>query len=486
METLPVIANPVSPWKHVTGKKAWSRYSASTNRAEDIAFLTRLHRYGIRDLVINEHEGCMRDDGESFTFRDKSAPKKGGDKAWRKYADYLINTLGYYYGPYNNFTDFPPVNANWRFDRVARRTVETDGPDAGGFVTAWTRCYNPKTAFGYASCVYYAVRLKEKYGFNTAYCDVHTSKPPWSYVDYDACVPGAGTFQTTYRAYAAILLEQKKAWGGPVYSEGDCQFFYAGLSDGNYAQPGIHPDKNPWIVDFNLKRIHPLECDFGMGNPNMFNVDKLPTDYNPSPADPQRPAINRGLEIWRGTNCWDNGVWPHCGEDGFLTRFTSRVTLPAKLTGYVFDLPTIAQWQYACRAGTIGAWNNGTTITNVTEDANLDLLARYKKNPKVGYHMSHPVGCFLPNAFGLYDMHGNVHEMARDKAYGSQFAKWYTNAPAVDPLESGDPWPYVPACGGYWNDPAGECRSANIGSAGGKNLTGSDAAAIRIALVYED
>jgi len=278
METLPVIANPVSPWKHVTGKKAWSRYSASTNRAEDIAFLTRLHRYGIRDLVINEHEGCMRDDGESFTFRDKSAPKKGGDKAWRKYADYLINTLGYYYGPYNNFTDFPPVNANWRFDRVARRTVETDGPDAGGFVTAWTRCYNPKTAFGYASCVYYAARLKEKYGFNTAYCDVHTSKPPWSYVDYDACVPGAGTFQNTYRAYAAILLEQKKAWGGPVYSEGDCQFFYAGLSDGNYAQPGIHPDKNPWIVDFNLKRIHPLECDFGMGNPNMFNVDKLPTD----------------------------------------------------------------------------------------------------------------------------------------------------------------------------------------------------------------
>ncbi|HOR97906.1 MAG TPA: formylglycine-generating enzyme family protein [Kiritimatiellia bacterium] len=213
---------------------------------------------------------------------------------------------------------------------------------------------------------------------------------------------------------------------------------------------------------------------------------EVPTDYNPSPADPQKPAINRGLEIWRGTNCWDNGVWPHCGEDGFLTRFTSRVTLPAKLTGYVFDLPTIAQWQYACRAGTIGAWNNGTTITNVTEDANLDLLARYKKNPKVGYHMSHPVGCFLPNAFGLYDMHGNVHEMARDKAYGSQFAKWYTNAPAVDPLESGDPWPYVPACGGYWNDPAGECRSANIGSAGGKNLTGSDAAAIRIALVYED
>ena len=129
-------------------------------------------------------------------------------------------------------------------------------------MTAWTRCYNPKTAFGYASCVYYAARLKEKDGFNTAYCDVHTSKPPWSYVDYDACVPGAGTFQTTYRAYAAIRLEEKKALGGPVYSEGDCQFFYAGLSDGNYAQPGIHPDKNPWIVDFNLKRIHPLECDF--------------------------------------------------------------------------------------------------------------------------------------------------------------------------------------------------------------------------------
>jgi len=352
METLPVIANPPSPWKHVTGTKAWCRYSASTNRAEDLAFLTRLHRFGIRDLVINEHECCMRDDGESFTFRDKSAPRKGGDKAWRAYADHVINKLGFRYGPYNNFTDLAPVNANWRFDNVCRKSPLPDGPDAGGLVPAWVRCYAPKAAFAYDSCVRYAPALKRKFGFNTAYCDVHTAILPWEYVDCDWRVPEGGKFQPFYRAYAAILLEQKKAWNGPVYSEGTSQFFYAGLADGNYGQLGIQTDKDPWIVDFDLLRIHPLECDFGVGNPGMF----MPGLTGDSTAPELVGAIDRFLAatlafghtpflvldmMFNPRSDLGNG-YPKSGR-----KATPELGLPFVLRSYHMVLPAAKRYSFA-------------------------------------------------------------------------------------------------------------------------------------------
>ena len=347
METLPVIANPVSPWKKVTGTKAWCRYSSGPNRAESRRFLTWLHRHGIRELVINEHECCMRDDGESFTFRGRSAPRKGGDEAWRAYADYVINTLGYRYGPYNNFTDLAPVNANWGLDRVSRKSPLPDVPDAGGLVPAWTRCYAPKAGFAYASCVRYAPLLKKRYGFNTAYCDVHTAILPWEYVDCDARVPDGGKFQPFYRAYAGILLEQKKAWEGPVYSEGTSQFFYAGLADGNYGQLGIRTEKDPWIVDFDLRRIHPLECDFGVGNLDMF----LPGLPRESSAPELVGAVDRFLaatlafghtpylvlDMMTAKRCNTGGGYPSPGNSP-----TPDIGLPYALRSYYMVQPAAA------------------------------------------------------------------------------------------------------------------------------------------------
>ena len=266
METLPVIANPPSPWRAKVGSHAWCAYASSEYREFDKAFWRGMHRYGLRNVVVNDHECCMRDDGESFTFRDKAAPRKGGDAGMRDYADCLIRELGYLYGPYNNFTDFAPVNANWSIDRACRES-------SGGLVPAWIRCYAPKPHYAAEACRRYAPALARKFGFNTAYCDVHTAVLPWEYVDCDARVPGAAMFRTTYMAYAALLLEQKKAWKGPVYSEGGSQFYYAGICDGNYAQLRINPAKDPWIVDFDLRRIHPLNVDFGCGNLAMFSKE---------------------------------------------------------------------------------------------------------------------------------------------------------------------------------------------------------------------
>ena len=261
--TLPVIPNPVSQWKHITGTSAWRAYGAG-KREKDCEYWRKLRRMGIRHVVVNDHESGWRDGDESFTFRTDPAPLKGGDKGQYDYARHMIDKLGFRYGPYNNFTDLAPVNAHWSADNVLRQSD-------GSYRESWARCYSPKPLFGLEMCEKLTPIIQGKFQFNTAYCDVHTAVTPWSRADYDWRVPGAGTFAQTFYAYGEIMLIQKRCWGGPVYSEGGCHWMYCGLTDGNYAQDQSYDlPKNPWLVDFDLRRLHPLCCNFGVGAPYMF------------------------------------------------------------------------------------------------------------------------------------------------------------------------------------------------------------------------
>jgi formylglycine-generating enzyme required for sulfatase activity len=87
------------------------------------------------------------------------------------------------------------------------------------------------------------------------------------------------------------------------------------------------------------------------------------------------------------------------------------VTIEADSTGY--RLPTEAQWEYACRAGTLTPFFTGGNIT--TDQANYDGNNPYNNNAKGEYlERTSKVGSYAPNAWGLYDMHGNVFELCWD------------------------------------------------------------------------
>ena len=105
--------------------------------------------------------------------------------------------------------------------------------------------------------------------------------------------------------------------------------------------------------------------------------------------------------------------------------------------GYHFDLPTEAQWEYACRAGTTTDLNNGKNLTARQQRCpNLDLVGWYIYNSEIpneklpcGYNNEiHHIGEKQPNNWGIFDMHGNVSEYCKDK-----FAP-YQRKNSLDPL----------------------------------------------------
>ena len=90
----------------------------------------------------------------------------------------------------------------------------------------------------------------------------------------------------------------------------------------------------------------------------------------------------------------------------------------------VYRLPTEAEWEYACRAGTTTRRSFGD------EESRLGEYVWYDENSwNIGEKYAHAVGTKLPNPWGLHDMHGNVWEWYQDR-YG---ADYYSNSPSVDP-----------------------------------------------------
>ncbi len=130
----------------------------------------------------------------------------------------------------------------------------------------------------------------------------------------------------------------------------------------------------------------------------------------------------------------------------------------SKKRGKVYRLPTEAEWEYACRAGSRTPFNTGNNLT--TGQANYDGNYPYNNNPKGVYcRKTVPVDSFAPNAWGLKNMHGNVWEWCRDWYDANYYAVCKAKGVVLDP-ENTVPGSYRVIRGGGWNYSAGTCRSA--------------------------
>ena len=158
----------------------------------------------------------------------------------------------------------------------------------------------------------------------------------------------------------------------------------------------------------------------------------------------KNPAYFKGNNRPVENVSWDDAV-----------RFCQKLS---QRTGKNYRLPSEAEWEYACRAGTKTPFSFGDNIT--TDLVNYDGTYPYKSAPKGKYReQTTDVGTFPPNAFGLYDMHGNVWEWCEDD--------WHENY--IDAPTDGSAWNSQSGSntkllrGGSWFNLAGSCRSADRG-----------------------
>ncbi|MGK7878792.1 MAG: SUMF1/EgtB/PvdO family nonheme iron enzyme [Crocosphaera sp.] len=146
-----------------------------------------------------------------------------------------------------------------------------------------------------------------------------------------------------------------------------------------------------------------------------------------------------------------NVSWAECVE--FCKRLSKR-------TGREYKLPSEAQWEYGCRAGTTTPFHFGETITTDLDNYNGNyVFASEPKDQNKNIGKTTPVGKFYPNAFGLYDMHGNVWEWCADDWHSN-----YQGAPSDGSAWISDETNHEDKNkvrrGGSFNTPPQNCRSA--------------------------
>ena len=167
---------------------------------------------------------------------------------------------------------------------------------------------------------------------------------------------------------------------------------------------------------------------------------KLITDTSYPNNKDTYPCCKVNFEMLRGKGV--GAGWPEHDR----VNSSSVVGVIRAKTGLRFDIPTEAQWEYACRAGTTTAYNSGNNMFD--KNFNLKEICNYLSSETL------KVGSLKPNKWGLYDMHGNVWEWCLD---------WYVDNlgfdSAVDPKgpETGE---MRVLRGGYYRSDWNECRSA--------------------------
>ena len=166
------------------------------------------------------------------------------------------------------------------------------------------------------------------------------------------------------------------------------------------------------------------------------------TDHQSAPEN----SSDQIKRTWKEIAPAETMDWPaameYCRKLTELER--ARGAVPP---GWEYSLPTEAQWEYACRAGTSTAYYFGDDPSQLHRYGNFDDINGGFKEPDLtqddGYKFSAPRGSYLPNKWDLYDMHGNVWEWCRDAMASEDQEKekpMYAEGPVTDPLVQKGLW----------------------------------------------
>ncbi|MDD2387294.1 MAG: SUMF1/EgtB/PvdO family nonheme iron enzyme [Bacteroidales bacterium] len=261
-----------------------------------------------------------------------------------------------------------------------------------------------------------------------------------------------------------LKIDGSQAWNEKVnVSSGQTTNITASPEISNYTTPvATNSNYTESSSGINLDMVFIKGGTFNMGSPNS-EVDRDDDEYEHSVT--VSDFYMGKYEVTQGQWKAVMGSNPSASDKGIgdnypvnLVSWNDIQTFISKLnqmTGKRYRLPTEAEWEFAARGGTTTPFNTGNNLS--TSQANYNGNYPYNGNPKGTYkEKTMPVGSYSPNAWGLYDMHGNVLEWCSDW-YASDY---YKNSPQNNP--KGPTTAQSPRVlrGGSWSRYAGNCRSA--------------------------
>lgn len=283
-----------------------------------------------------------------------------------------------------------------------------------------------------------------------------TAPNPYSPLEPEPKLGAAKRMNRAVAGIVAILLTLGAGvWGIVKLKSGNPDTTTVNQTSGNPAVPTVAtPPDHPATSQLREPKtdvgafVQILEGNFRMGSENgeagekpvhPVKVSTLEMGKYELTQEQWQSVMGSNPSKFKGANLpVENVSWNDAQE--FIKK------LNAQNDGYTYRLPTEAEWEYVCRAGTTGDYAG-----------NVNEMAWYKSNSA---GETHPVGQKRPNAWGLHDMHGNVWEWCNDW-YDENY---YKKSPGVDPSGPSTGSDRV-GRGGSWYDKTFSLRSAHRGNA---------------------
>lgn len=263
--------------------------------------------------------------------------------------------------------------------------------------------------------------------------------------DYIVNVPKAAEHRSHYRNFPkdGARLDMVSIRGG--------EFLMGSPPDESKREPDEGPQVRVKISPFWMARF---ETTWNLYDP--FMMTNVSRNKDGSPSYPQHLKNAAPVDLVSSPTTPYTEMSFGMGTDGFpaicmthhaANKFCEWLSFQ---TGHFYRLPTEAEWEYACRAGTTGPYSCPT--------ADLEQFAVVDpEQARVGYEK---VGTKKPNPWGLYDMHGNVMEWCLDQYHGDAYRLWSGDG-INDPINRPETrYPRV-ARGGSWYDPPEDARSSS-------------------------
>ncbi|MHB8996532.1 MAG: DUF5696 domain-containing protein [Armatimonadota bacterium] len=263
-EVLPNIPWTPSPYLKLLGPKImldiWGHHKGTYQG--DAENLRELKDNGVDNLAIINHNWQRYGYDQKLPDHVPANPQYGGDEGMKEFGR-AANECGYVWSLHENYIDMYPDAPSFDPSAIVLR------PN-GSRSLAW---YHPGTkvqSFGLKCnrakefAEKNAPYIHKTYGTSAAYLDVHTCVSPWHQLDHEASQPMAAMALAKVKYDGELFDYMGQTHEGPLFGEGNRQFYWAGKCDGVEAQVDGGEDHAPFL-DLDLLKIHPQMVNHGMG-----------------------------------------------------------------------------------------------------------------------------------------------------------------------------------------------------------------------------